>query len=159
MLCTPGSDGTITHPLYHVVRVVGVPLSEVETRVRAVLVRLDANPQFVVQPLLRVAVGGEVVRPNSFTLPPGTSVAEAVAQAGGATEQGELDRVRLVRAGRVQALDLSQPGNGQFDLPIRSGDQIVVTRRRSAFRDVIAPLGSVIAGLAGVATLIVTRKK
>ena len=154
-----GSDGTITHPLYHAVRVTGVPLSSVESRVRAVLARLDANPQFVVQPLLRVAVGGEVVRPNVFTLPPETSVAQAVAQAGGATEQGRLDHVRLVRGGRVLVVDLTQSGNGRLELPIRSGDQIVVERRRSTFRDVVAPLGSVIAGIAGVASLVVSASK
>lgn len=156
---TVGTDGTITHPLYHAVRVVGVPLPMVEERVRAVLARLDANPQFVVQPLLRVAVGGEVVRPNLFTLPPETSVAQAVAQAGGVTEQGRLDRVRLVRGGQVTELDFTRPGNGQLQMPIRSGDQIVVDRRGSTFRDVIAPLGSIIAGIAGVASLIVTARK
>ena len=151
-----GSDGTITHPLYHAVRVVGVPLSAIEARLRTVLARLDANPQFVVQPLLRVSVAGEVVRPNVFMLPPETTVAQAVAQAGGATEQGRLDRVRLVRNGRVLVLDLTRPGEGRPELPIRSGDQLVVERRRSVFRDVVAPLGSVIAGIAGVASLIVS---
>lgn len=153
-----GSDGTITHPLYHAVRVVGLTQPEVEARVRTVLARLDANPQFVVQLLLRVAVGGEVTRPNLFTLPPETSVAQAVAQAGGATEQGRLDRVRLVRGGRVAVLDLTQPG-GLADQAVRSGDQIVVDRRGSTFRDVIVPLGSIIAGIAGVASLIVTSRK
>ncbi|GJG89036.1 hypothetical protein tb265_42170 [Gemmatimonadetes bacterium T265] len=153
-----GSDGTITHPLYHAVRVVGLTQPDVEARVRGVLSRLDANPQFVVQLLLRVSVGGEVTRPNLFTLPPETSVAQAVAQAGGATEQGRLDQVRLLRGGQVLVLDLTQPGGG-LATPIRSGDQIVVERRRSTFRDVIAPLGSVIAGIAGVASLIVSANK
>lgn len=153
-----GSDGTITHPLYHAVRVVGLTQPDVEARVRTVLSRLDANPQFVVQLLLRVSVGGEVTRPNLFNLPPETTVAQAVAQAGGATEQGRLDQVRLLRGGRVTLLDLTQPGTAQ-DTPIRSGDQIVVDRRRSTFRDVIAPLGSVIAGIAGVASLIVSANR
>ncbi|HEY0776536.1 MAG TPA: polysaccharide biosynthesis/export family protein [Gemmatirosa sp.] len=153
-----GSDGTITHPLYHGARVVGLTQPEVESRVRTVLSRLDANPQFVVQLLLRVSVGGEVTRPNLFTLPPETTIAQAVAQAGGANSQGRLDEVRLVRGGQATTLDLTQPG-APLDATIRSGDQIIVGRNRSVFRDVIAPLGSVIAGIAGVASLIVSANK
>lgn len=153
-----GSDGTITHPLYHAVRVVGLTQSGVESGVRTVLLRLEGNPQFVVQLLLRVSVGGEVTRPNLFTLPPETTIAQAVAAAGGANSQGRLDDVRLVRGGRATTLDLTQPGGG-LDATIRSGDQIIVARNRSVFRDVIVPLGSVIAGIAGVASLIVSANK
>ena len=153
-----GSDGTITHPLYHAARVAGLSQAGVESRVRTVLSRLDANPQFVVQILLRVSVGGEVTRPNLFTLPPETTLAQAVAAAGGANSQGRLDEVRLVRGGRATTLDLTQPG-GALESTIRSGDQIIVGRNRSVFRDVIAPLGSVIAGIAGVASLIVSANK
>ena len=153
-----GSDGTITHPLYHAARVAGLTQGGVESRVRTVLSRLDANPQFVVQILLRVSVGGEVPRPNLFTLPPETTLAQAVAAAGGANSQGRLDEVRLVRNGRATTLDLTQPGGG-LESTIRSGDQVIVGRNRSVFRDVIAPLGSIIAGIAGVASLIVSANK
>ena len=138
---------------------VGVtPTLAADEQGRPVLLRLDANPQFVVQPLLRVAVGGEVVRPNLFNLPPETSVAQAVAQAGGATQQGQLDRVRLIRGGRAVTLDLTQPG-GAAEQPVRSGDQIVVDRRSSTFRDVVGPLGSVVAAVGAVASVIVSSRR
>lgn len=150
-----GADGTITHPLYHAVKVTGVPVSAVEERVRGLLVRLETNPQFVVQPLFRVAVGGEVNLPNLYNLAPETTVAQAVAQAGGATEQGNLARVRLVRGSRAFSVDVASPGAGLSQMPIRSGDQIIVERKRSVFREYVVPLGSVIAGIAGVVSLII----
>src|SRR3954468_7477285 len=72
-------DGTLSHPLYRDVRVIGVPMAAVEIRAREFLTNLEANPQFVVEPLIRVAVGGEVRLPNLYTLRPEPSLAQAVA--------------------------------------------------------------------------------
>ena len=45
------TDGTVSHPLYRSVRVTGIPLPAVETRIREFLGMLEENPQFVVEPL------------------------------------------------------------------------------------------------------------
>ncbi|MGI8508435.1 MAG: polysaccharide biosynthesis/export family protein [Gemmatimonadaceae bacterium] len=148
------TDGTINQPLYHAVTVTGIPLAEAKDRIRAVLLRLQSNPEFVIQPLFRVAVGGEVRQPNLFNLSPETTIAQAVAVAGGVTEQGRLDQVKLLRGGGESTLDLTQPGSVLSQMHVHSGDQIIVTRRTSTFRDVIIPLGSVVAGLAGVISLL-----
>src|SRR5688572_5924286 len=50
-----GPDGTITHPLYRSVRVAGIPFSTAEANVRNFLARFEQDPQFVVEPLVRVA--------------------------------------------------------------------------------------------------------
>lgn len=149
------ADGTINHPLYHSVIVTGVPLTEAEDRVRSVLVRLQTNPQFVIQPLFRVAVGGEVRLPNLYNLSPETTIAQAVAQAGGVTEQGRLDQVRLLRGGGETVLDLTQPGTVTSAMHVHSGDQILVERRSSNFRDYVIPLGSVVAGVAALLSLLI----
>jgi protein involved in polysaccharide export with SLBB domain len=140
-------DGSITHPLLRDVRVMGVPLSVAEARVREMLEGLSSNPQFVLQPLLRVSVGGEVRQPSLYRLPPGTSIAEAVALAGGATERGQLHRVRLVRGETEIRVDLVDPKSGWAQRPIRSGDQIFVERRVSIVREYLAPAGSITAAL------------
>jgi polysaccharide export outer membrane protein len=146
------ADGTIAHPLLRGVRVTDVPLSVAEERVGDYLARLETTPQFVVQPLLRVAVGGEVRQPSLYRLPPATSIAEAIALAGGATERGRLERVRLFRDGREVQIDLTRPEAGAAQGPIRSGDQIFVDRRVSIFRDYIAPAGSITAALVSLLT-------
>jgi len=147
-------DGSIAHPLFREVRVTGVTLSVVDQRLRDYLSRLEANPQFVVQPLLRVSVGGEVRQPSLYRLPPETSLAEAVALAGGATDRGRLDRVRLFRGGEEVLIDLTRPEAGAAQQPIRSGDQIFVARRVSVFREYVAPAGSITAALVALANLV-----
>src|SRR5689334_23794703 len=91
------ADGSIAHPLYRTVTVGGVPLATAEANVRSLLEKFDREPQFVMVPLLRVAVEGEVNRPGMYAVAPKTTIAEAVARAGASTQFGRMDRVRLVR--------------------------------------------------------------
>ena len=147
-------DGSITHPLFRGVRVTGVPLAQVEERLDEYLKGLESNPQFVIQPLLRVSVGGEVRQPSLYRLSPETSIAEAVALAGGATERGRLDRIRLFRDGEEIRVDLTSPEAGIGQESIRSGDQLFVERRRSIFRDYIAPAGSITAAIVSLVSVL-----
>jgi protein involved in polysaccharide export with SLBB domain len=64
--------------------------------------------------LVRVAVSGEVGRPQVFAVRPETTIGEAVAQAGGPNQFGKRDQVRVLRrdaGGRQQELlvDLLNP--------------------------------------------------
>jgi protein involved in polysaccharide export with SLBB domain len=111
------------------------------------------------EPLLRVAVSGEVSRPQVFAVRPGTSIAETVARAGGATQFAKRDEVRLLRtdrAGRQQELyvDLMNPERGLANAPVRSGDLIVLERRTAFFRDIVVPGLSVIGALASIIILV-----
>lgn len=151
---TIGANGTITHPLYREVQVTGIPLAEVEDRLRTFLTRYTTNPQFVIQPLVKVIVGGEVRSPNVLSVPPETTVAQAVALAGGPTERGALDRVRLIREGQDITVDLSKADSQAASLQIRSGDQILVTRTSNFLRDYFGPTASAIAAVAAVVNII-----
>lgn len=141
---TVSSAGTPVHPLYRQVVVTGVPLSVVEDRLRTFLRQFESNPELSVQPLLRVAIGGEVRRPDLFTLTPELTVAQAVAAAGGITERGRIGQVRLIRRGEEFRVDLARPDTGYASRPIQAGDQILVPRRVSVFRDYVAPAGGLI---------------
>jgi polysaccharide export outer membrane protein len=152
-------NGTITHPLYRSVQVTGVPLSVVEERLRTFLLQYETNPQFVIQPLVRIIVGGEVRAPNLYSVPPETTIAQAVALAGGMTDRGRLDRVRVVRAGQEILVDLTRPDASAAQLQIRSGDQISVARRASAFRDVVSPAASLVGALAAIAGVVVASTR
>ncbi|HEV8178262.1 MAG TPA: polysaccharide biosynthesis/export family protein, partial [Gemmatimonadales bacterium] len=88
-------DNTISHPLYRAVRVGGVPFTSAEANVRTFLARFEQDPQFVIEPLVRVAVSGEVGRPQVFAVRPETTIGEAVAQAGGPNQFGKRDHVRV----------------------------------------------------------------
>jgi len=148
-------DGTLAHPLYRTVKVSGLAPSEVDASLRGFLQRYESAPAFVAQPLFRVAVGGEVRNGSVFPLPPTTTIAEAIAMAGGVTERGKLESVRLLRGGSRVVVDLTDPSLGALgNSPVRSGDQLFVERRVSVFRDYIAPAGSITAALAAIASLI-----
>jgi len=149
-----GQDGTIQHPLLTEVRVVGRPRDEVRRQLREVLLRYENDPQFVFDYLYRVAVTGEVRLPNLYSLPPETSIPQAIAAAGGLAEFGRINDVRLIRNGQEMVLDLRDPTSQVMEMRIRSGDQIRVLRRGSSFRDylgltasLVAALGSVVAAL------------
>lgn len=152
-------NGTITHPLYRSVTVGGVPFATAEANLRRFLSRFEENPEFVIEPLIRVAISGEVERPLVYALRPETTVAEAVARAGGATETGARNRVRVLRlqpSGEQEQLiiNLTDPQAGYGRVPIRSGDQIIVDRRKSFMRDILLPTLGVIGSIASLGLLI-----
>lgn len=152
-------NGTITHPLFRAVQVAGIPFATAEANLRKYLSQFEQNPEFVIEPLIRVAVSGEVDRPSVFALRPETTVAEAVARAGGATELGARNRVRVVRLGpsgeqEQLIINLTDPTVGYGKIPVQSGDQIIVDRRKSFMRDVLLPTLGVIGSIASLGLLI-----
>jgi polysaccharide export outer membrane protein len=152
-------NGTVTHPLFRSVQVAGVPFATAEANLRRFLARFEENPEFVMEPLIRVAISGEVERPLVYALRPETTIAEAVARAGGATEVGARNRVRVLRlesSGQQEQLiiNLTDPEAGYGRIPIRSGDQIIVDRRKSFMRDILLPTLGVIGSIASLGLLI-----
>jgi polysaccharide export outer membrane protein len=152
-------DGSVTHPLFRDVKIAGIPLATAEANLRRYLSQYDQNPQFVMEPLLRVSVSGEVTRPLVFAVQPGTSIADAVARAGGTTQTGNRGHIRVIRnepSGnqRVFFVTLNDPADRLSQSPIHSGDQIVVDRKKSAFKDIILPALGVIGSVASLGLLI-----
>jgi polysaccharide export outer membrane protein len=150
------ANGAIAHPLYQSVDVRNVPLADVAARLREFLTKFTNDPQVVVEPMLGVAVGGEVRTPGLLTVPLGTTVSQAIAQAGGLGDQANLKKVRLVRGNQQQMIDLADLRVNRGALPVESGDQIFISRRSSTFRDLIGPIASVLG--AGAAIISVVRK-
>ena len=139
--------GRLVHPLYQALVVSDIPIVEVEDRVRTFLLQYEADPQVTVHPLVRVAVGGQVVKPALYNVPSETTLIEVVAMAGGVNGGGKWDDVQLIRDGRVTELDLTDPVIHTQAIRVRSGDQLIVARRSTLFRDVIWPLASVTAAV------------
>jgi polysaccharide biosynthesis/export protein len=142
---TISAAGAVDHPLYQAVSVAGVPLSVVRDRLNTFLKGWEAEPYFLVKPLFKVAVGGQVTRPDLYTFPPETTIAQAVAVAGGVSERGRLDRVRVLRQDEEVFVDLTQPNADGIRMTVHSGDQIIVEQTRTqAFRDYVAPAGTLV---------------
>lgn len=152
-------NGTITHPLYRAVTVGGVPIATAEANVRRFLAQFEQNPEFVMEPLIRVAISGEVEKPQVFAVRPETTIGEAVARAGGATITGAPNRIRLLRTdpnGQQNQLmvDLTDPTGGSGRIPVRSGDQITIDRRKSFLKDILLPTLGVIGSIASLGLLV-----
>lgn len=152
-------DGSITHPLFKAVRVAGVPFATAEANLRRFLTQYEENPEFVMEPLVRVAVSGQVALPRIYALRPETTIGEAVARAGGAREDGATDKTRVLRTdpgGRQHqfTVDLSNPETGAGTLQVRSGDQIIVPEKKRFLRDVMLPILGVIGSVASLGLLI-----
>src|SRR5262249_26489225 len=133
------ADGSIVHPLYHELKVGGLPLSTVEDMLRQFIARFEETPAFVMTPLLRIIVAGEVRSPNIYTVPPGTSVAQAVAMAGGPTDRGKLDQVRVLRRRGSLTLDLTRPDASASLGPVHSRDEIPLGPHRNGLPDLRTP--------------------
>ncbi len=147
-----GADSTLLHPVYQAIKVAGAPLPVVKERLRGLLAKYEQDVQLVMEPLFPVTVAGEVRVPNLYRLPQGTTFAQAIAQAGGLTELGRLDKVRVIRRDSEMVIDLARGYSRYEALPIASGDQVLVARRSSfnLLRDVLYPLTSVTAAIAAV---------
>jgi len=124
----------------------GRPLSEVNRELFLFLEEFETEPAFVIDPMVRIAVGGEVRSPNLHLVGPQTTLAEALMLSGGPTERGDLRRVHLLRDGQESILDLRSIGV-LGTMAIQSGDHILVARQRAIFREYVMPglglLGSV----------------
>lgn len=72
-----------------------------------------------------VYVSGEVRKPGAYTFPEGTTILQAVSEAGGATERAARARVRIVRFVGGEQKDLK----AQPDDAVEPGDTVVVPER------------------------------
>lgn len=120
-----GSDGVVVLPLLGQKQVTNVPLARLrDTLIREYQVQLR-NPAIEITPLRRINVLGEVNKPGLYEVDPTITLAGAVALAGGATQTGNLKKIRVVRGSRV----IRERVGAQSSLSsvdIRSGDQIFV---------------------------------
>lgn len=157
--CAIASDGSIVHPLYRDLKVAGIPLPAVESRLRTFLLQYESNPMVVLSPLVRVFVGGEVRQPNVYNVPPGTTLAQIIGLAGGPTDRASLEKVQVWRSTQHLVVDLLSTDASAAQMPVHSGDQVLIARSRSFFQDILAPASSLIAAAAAVTTMVVQLRR
>lgn len=157
--CEIAPDGSIVHPVYRDLKVAGLPLPVVESRIRTFLSQYESNPMVVLSPLIRVFVGGEVRQPNVYNVPPGTTLAQIIGLAGGPTDRAALEKVQVWRARQHLVLNVLSADGSAAQMPVHSGDQILIARSRSLFQDFVAPASSLIAAAAAVTTMVVQLRR
>lgn len=137
-----GPDSLLVHPLYRNLKLGGLQLTAVREQLIEFLGTFVQDPDLVAEPLYPVAVAGEVRQPNLYHVSRGTTVAQAIAQAGGPTPQGRMDRVVLQRGDSTTTFSLTAEYSQWGTVPLRSGDQVFVQRAADFrfLRDVFQPV-------------------
>jgi protein involved in polysaccharide export with SLBB domain len=138
-----GPDSALKHPLYNKLKVVGVPLPQLKEKFAAFLRNFQREPQFELDPLYKVSVGGEVRTPNILFLSPESSVGDAISLAGGTTDRADPNRVTLLRDGREIPITLKGSGSSG-SMSVRSGDQINVAGKRNVSGTALAIIGAAV---------------
>ena len=77
---------------------------------------------------VKIYMAGEVKAPKSLSVPPDIGLIAAVYAAGGPTELGSMQRITILREGKVTVLDRRKHPKEVFLL--KSGDVIIVPSRK-----------------------------
>jgi polysaccharide export outer membrane protein len=152
-----GVDGTVTLPLLGRRRLVDIPLAQVRDTLTALYQVHLRNPSINVTPIRRVSVLGEVQRPGLYGADPTLSLAGVVALAGGATPEGNLKRIRIVREGAVYRETVGA-GETLSGADIRSGDQIIVEERSWMSRNSQFVIGALLSLATSITTAIIVSR-
>jgi protein involved in polysaccharide export with SLBB domain len=148
--------GRVLLPMIGTWTVTGTPWPVLRDSILLAYTRELREDAVQLTPKRRVLVLGFVRQPGPYLVEPTISLAGAIALAGGASAEGNLQRVRVLREGAV-LLDRTSIESPRIAEPVQSGDQIFVDRR--GWFDRNSPFFvSALVGLAGiVVTLIVAR--
>ncbi|MEY4609423.1 MAG: hypothetical protein RL625_1640 [Gemmatimonadota bacterium] len=148
--------GFVTVPLAGSVRVAGLSPAAaaraVQERYAAVARVVDVG--FI--PLRRVVVGGEVMKPDVLYVENGTTLAEAIVLAGGATLLADKRRVELWRDG-ARRERFTMASSAVRVATVTSGDEIVVQRAPWVARNANVLL-TVVTSIASVAVILITSQ-
>jgi protein involved in polysaccharide export with SLBB domain len=147
--------GRLTLPMLGVINVLNRSWEALRDSLIAEYQRQLRDPSVTLTPLRRVQVLGEVTRPGQYLADPTLSMAGLVALAGGATPNGDLNRVRVVRGGKTVVAAASVESL-LLQAGVRSNDQIFVDRRAWLERNG-AFIASALISTAGILITILRR--
>jgi protein involved in polysaccharide export with SLBB domain len=138
-------NGVVTLPLIGRRTVAGIPGQELkQTLIRELEAQLR-NQSVQVSMLTRVRILGAVQKPGLYHVDATMMVGDAVALAGGATPNGRMNDIRVMRDGAVIRSKLS--ATDPLLSEIRSGDQIIISERTWLSRNGAIVLGAAISAL------------
>ena len=135
------ADGKIVLARIGTVDATSLTIAALADTLRGRYARFLRNPAVDLVILRRVAVNGEVAKPNVYYVDIATTLRDVIARAGGITEVGDASHVEIIRRGeRIRVPNWQDDFTLASDL--NSGDEIVVGMRpwlsRNAFSAVSA---------------------
>jgi protein involved in polysaccharide export with SLBB domain len=150
------ADGTVTLPLLGRQRLVDIPLTQLRDTLTAQYRVHLRNPSINVTPIRRVTVLGEVDKPGLYGADPTIALAGLVALAGGATPNGSLNHIRIVRDGQVlrERVGVSET---LAEADVRSGDQVIVDQKSWFARNSTFVVSTILTVGSIITSIILTR--
>lgn len=142
--------GRFQYPVLGEIDTSDKPLRQIRDELRTGLAEIFNRPFVTVNPQFNIAVLGEVRSPGLFTVDPTLTVLDIVAMAGGPSANGNMNKIRLMRAGQTMNLSFEADRVGARtlqDVGLQSGDQIMVPRRGFTGEDLRTLLSVVSVGL------------
>lgn len=122
---TVDEAGMVSLPMIGPRKATEVPAPEFKRQLEAEYAKQLRNQEVQITTLRRVRVLGAVKSPGIYHVDPTMNLADAIALAGGATYDGKLKGVRILRGDKEIRFDLTS----RAPLEVRSGDQIMVPQR------------------------------
>ncbi|HEX5972745.1 MAG TPA: polysaccharide biosynthesis/export family protein [Gemmatimonadaceae bacterium] len=131
------SQGNIVLARIGSIHVASIAVGALQDTLRARYATFLRNPDVSVTVLRRVVVNGDVGRPNVYYVDVTSTLRDVIAQAGGITENGNPDKVAIIRNGESIPVpnwrdDVSRASD------LRSGDQIFVPKRSWLYRNMFS---------------------
>jgi polysaccharide export outer membrane protein len=133
------TDGKINLPLIGQVTAAGRTVAELQSTLEGLYAPQLQNTTVVVtleSSVTPVVIGGAVLKPGKYLFDRPTTLLQAIYEAGGADQFGDLGRVSIIRVmngqQRTQVVDLKPVLHGQPTQPIfvRAGDIVVIGESR-----------------------------
>ena len=121
-------DGAIDLPKLGLVAVAGASPDSLRHMLEARFAKYLRDPSVEVSLRRRISVLGAVRAPGVYQVDPYTTVANALALAGGPTPEARPDEVRVLRSDRTLRTRVSER-TVIADSPVESGDQLFVPDR------------------------------
>jgi polysaccharide export outer membrane protein len=132
--------GDVVLPRIGRLHVVGMAAGALKDTVRSRLGVFLREPNVDLIVLRRVAVLGSVRKPDVLYVEPVTTLQGVIAQAGGIDEEGDPNRIEILRDG--QRIRLGRWSMVSTSADVRSGDQVVVGKRSWISRNALAAVSS-----------------
>ncbi len=126
--------GLVYLPVLGELQVAGTPLDVLRGQLRERYGEVMRGPIVTVTPLFRVSVLGEIGSPGLYQVEPTETLFDLISRAGGLSEFANAGELRVVRDGQIVLINAQsaiETGSAELALSLRSGDRVVVPRRRT----------------------------
>ena len=147
--------GEVMLPKIGIVNASSLTIGSFRDTVRARFARYLKDSPVDIVVLRRIAVNGEVTKPNVYYVDLTTTLRDLIARAGGVAETGDANKVYVVR-GQERTLVKDWREDRSVASDLRSGDQVLVGRKSWVAMNLL-PATSVFTAVASLAIILLRK--